>query len=380
MDILFLNRSYWPDVEATGQLLTELCTDLARRHHVTVIAGRPNFVAASRKSPWLSREEHDGVEIIRVGNRPFDKKSFMSRVVGLSSYFADTGWAAYALPSPGRDRNGDWTRPCWERYCKLLKSWHRCPFVFYMQDLFPEVGLAMGRPGPRPLNRSSPRGNASGAEAGRPRRGVGRRHAAACTRPRHCSRQAGRNPQLVGPVRDPTDGRPKSLAAGVGRRRPAPRDVFGQSGPVAKPRPGAGSRQGVAGSAHPVRADRRRSGQSRVDEAGRIFKSRQRPLPALPTQREAGRVADGRGRSLDPAAPRPGRLHRAEQTRRTSMAGRLGIAAVDADSEVAAITAEANTGLRIEPDEAKPLAEALRWCLANRADLAAMGRRGRQHP
>jgi hypothetical protein len=27
--ILFLNRSYWPDAEATGQLLTELCEDLA---------------------------------------------------------------------------------------------------------------------------------------------------------------------------------------------------------------------------------------------------------------------------------------------------------------------------------------------------------------
>jgi len=43
--LLFLNRSYYPDVEATGQLLAELCADLARRHEVIVIAGRPNFVA-----------------------------------------------------------------------------------------------------------------------------------------------------------------------------------------------------------------------------------------------------------------------------------------------------------------------------------------------
>src|SRR5205809_801312 len=29
--ILFLNRSYWPEIEATGQLLTELLEDLARQ-------------------------------------------------------------------------------------------------------------------------------------------------------------------------------------------------------------------------------------------------------------------------------------------------------------------------------------------------------------
>ena len=32
--ILFLNRSYWPDAEATGQLLTDLTEDLADRFDV----------------------------------------------------------------------------------------------------------------------------------------------------------------------------------------------------------------------------------------------------------------------------------------------------------------------------------------------------------
>ncbi len=42
MKILFFNRSFHPDVEATGQLLTELCQDLAaQRHTVTVVVGRP---------------------------------------------------------------------------------------------------------------------------------------------------------------------------------------------------------------------------------------------------------------------------------------------------------------------------------------------------
>ena len=42
--VVFLNRSYWPDSEATGQLLTELTTDLTPWFDVTVIAGLPNHV------------------------------------------------------------------------------------------------------------------------------------------------------------------------------------------------------------------------------------------------------------------------------------------------------------------------------------------------
>src|SRR5580658_6473347 len=40
--VLVLNRSYWPDAEATGQLLTELCEDLAKEFEITVVAGQVN--------------------------------------------------------------------------------------------------------------------------------------------------------------------------------------------------------------------------------------------------------------------------------------------------------------------------------------------------
>ena len=58
--------------------------------------------------------------------------------------------------------------------------------------------------------------------------------------------------------------------------------------------------------------------------------------------------------------------------------GRPYIAMVDADSEVATITREGRTGLRIEPDSAEAFAEVIRWCLTHRAELAQMGRRGQE--
>src|SRR5258708_38799202 len=48
--VLFLNRSFWPDREATGQFLTELCDDLSMDHEVTVVAGAPCFTK-KQKSP-----------------------------------------------------------------------------------------------------------------------------------------------------------------------------------------------------------------------------------------------------------------------------------------------------------------------------------------
>ena len=99
MDLLFLNRCYWPDVEATGQLLTELCGDLARRHHVTVIAGQPNFVQVSSQR-LIQRETHEGVQIVRVRNSRFSKRSFAGRVFGLSGYLLLATWSAFTQRRP----------------------------------------------------------------------------------------------------------------------------------------------------------------------------------------------------------------------------------------------------------------------------------------
>src|SRR5262245_13439744 len=94
MRLLFLNRCYYPDVEATGQLLGELCADLARRHDVTVIAGQPNFVRAGTAKGWIDRERHQGVTVLRTRNFRFTKASFAGRVVGLLSYVLLAFWAA----------------------------------------------------------------------------------------------------------------------------------------------------------------------------------------------------------------------------------------------------------------------------------------------
>jgi glycosyltransferase involved in cell wall biosynthesis len=59
-------------------------------------------------------------------------------------------------------------------------------------------------------------------------------------------------------------------------------------------------------------------------------------------------------------------------------AARPYVAAVEENSEVACVTRANGTGLLIEPDDPGRLVAALRWARANRGELAEMGRRGRR--
>ncbi len=98
--VLFLNRSYWPDAEATGQLLTELCEDLAASFDVTVIAGQPNqnpSGAGFRKSGW---QDHGGVRIRRVWHTRFAKSFLPARLLNLVTYLFAALLAAVFVPRP----------------------------------------------------------------------------------------------------------------------------------------------------------------------------------------------------------------------------------------------------------------------------------------
>ena len=69
--VLFLNRSYWPDTEATGQLLTELCEDLAATMAVSVIAGQPNDNATGAAYRRRGVEVRHAVRVRRVRHTRF---------------------------------------------------------------------------------------------------------------------------------------------------------------------------------------------------------------------------------------------------------------------------------------------------------------------
>jgi glycosyltransferase involved in cell wall biosynthesis len=146
--VLFLNRSYWPDVEATGQLLTELCEDLAGSIDVTVLAGQPNQNPEQQHYRPAGLDHRNGVTIRRVWNTRFSKRSFIGKAVNLLTYSVSAWAAALRLPRP--DIIVAETDPPW--LCLLgafLRHWFGCALVVYLQDVYPDVAVAVGalRPG-----------------------------------------------------------------------------------------------------------------------------------------------------------------------------------------------------------------------------------------
>jgi putative colanic acid biosynthesis glycosyltransferase WcaI len=143
LHIVFFNRSFYPDISATGQLLTDLCEDLVREHgcRVSVVTGpplRPSVEPASTRRGLVSRETYRGVEIHRASGTRFDKRRFIGRAANYVSYFLSACWAGLRLERP--DVVVSLTDPpiigigAWIAGRKA-----GAPLVMVFQDLFPEV-------------------------------------------------------------------------------------------------------------------------------------------------------------------------------------------------------------------------------------------------
>jgi glycosyltransferase involved in cell wall biosynthesis len=142
--ILILNRSYWPDVEATGQLLTELCEDLASEFDLTVIAGQPNQNPAQTRCKSWGIDRHNGVAIRRVPHLKFAKKSLWGRAVNMLTYLAGATVTALCVSRPAAVvvETDPFLLPIIGRW---LQWRHRCRLIIYLQDIYPDVAIALGK-------------------------------------------------------------------------------------------------------------------------------------------------------------------------------------------------------------------------------------------
>ena len=134
--LLVLNQYYWPGVEATANLLTELCEALAATYDVTVITG------ASRGLP--RRQERNGVEIVRVRSTAFDRARLPGRAMNYLSYAL--GVLSKAMFSKRPDLVVCMTDPPFiGSIARLVRARFRAPLLIVMQDVFPEVAVKLGR-------------------------------------------------------------------------------------------------------------------------------------------------------------------------------------------------------------------------------------------
>ena len=142
--ILFVNRSYWPDAEATGQLLTQLCEGLTDTFDVTVLAGQPNANPDRKAYKKLGSETKNGVQIWRIPHTTFPKRWKIGRLINLISFLFST--IVFGIFLRKKDILVFETDPfLLPLAVPFLRLRHRCKIVFYLQDIYPDVAVALGK-------------------------------------------------------------------------------------------------------------------------------------------------------------------------------------------------------------------------------------------
>ncbi|MDD5449786.1 MAG: glycosyltransferase family 4 protein [Candidatus Omnitrophica bacterium] len=143
--ILLFNRSFWPDLEATGQLLTQLCGELAKNYTVTVIAGRSYYCKEEAFGPCslFSHEKFEGVNILRVRHTRFWKGSLAGRFMNWITYTALSFIAALGLKPDLIIACTD--PPFLGLVAMLISRLKSAPFIFDIQDLYPDAAIGLGK-------------------------------------------------------------------------------------------------------------------------------------------------------------------------------------------------------------------------------------------
>jgi glycosyltransferase involved in cell wall biosynthesis len=140
MRLLFFNQYYPPDRAATAQRLADLCEGMAAQHEVTVVCGRPSYDPA----PCDGDPRVEGVRVVRVWSTCFHRANMAGRLANYFSYLAQ------ALVRGVFERRPDvvvaMTDPPIVGYVAwLIALVRRVPFLFIVQDVYPDVAVALGR-------------------------------------------------------------------------------------------------------------------------------------------------------------------------------------------------------------------------------------------
>ena len=137
--IVVLNQYYWPGVEATAHLLTELCEALAVDYEVEVVTG---VLRGHEDEPHVL--ERNGVRIVRVVSTAYERAELGRRAANYLSYLSSA--LLHAFQSPAPDLVLCMTDPPIVGDAGVLVGRKfGAPVLVISQDVFPEIATELGR-------------------------------------------------------------------------------------------------------------------------------------------------------------------------------------------------------------------------------------------
>ncbi|MBK9519309.1 MAG: glycosyltransferase family 4 protein [Anaeromyxobacter sp.] len=141
MKVLLLNQFFHPDHSATAQLATDLAEDLVLAgHQVTALAARGGYLGGERLP---ARELHRGVRIVRVHSTSLGKGSVPARLCDYTTFFCAAFIRALLLPRFDAVVAMS-TPPLVATIGGALRTLKRTRFVYWLQDVYPELAVEFG--------------------------------------------------------------------------------------------------------------------------------------------------------------------------------------------------------------------------------------------
>lgn len=159
MHVLLLALNYWPDQLGNAPLLVGICEGLvARGHRVSVVCAFPHHETGRIEAPYrgklFERDHHNGVDILRTyiyapglessgDSSSRLQNGSLSKIANYASFTATALAAAATIskfdviftPSPPLTLG---------LVDQLLSTIRGVPFVYNLQDLFPEAAVRLG--------------------------------------------------------------------------------------------------------------------------------------------------------------------------------------------------------------------------------------------
>ena len=146
--VLVLNVDYPPDSTDTARVVQEMAQTFARKHLVTVLAGRPFYDPSQRHPYYPFRQERLGnLTVERVGSTAFNRRRMLGRVSNYVSYLTLSFLRALMAPADLVIAMTD--PPLAGLVGALVATLRRKPFLYNIRDLHPDMAVASGfvRPG-----------------------------------------------------------------------------------------------------------------------------------------------------------------------------------------------------------------------------------------
>lgn len=142
LKILLLNQTFYPDVVATAQYLTDLALELRKRgHEVTVIAGRRAYDQTDKE--FSPREEWHGIHIRRVWASRFGKAAKWRRAADFATFILSC--CVRLLWLPRQDVTVALTSP---PLISWIGAWFTRlrggRFCYWVMDMNPDEAVAAG--------------------------------------------------------------------------------------------------------------------------------------------------------------------------------------------------------------------------------------------